>query len=124
MGDPCCCFATSSGTVKIIERFGAFQAIARPGCNVKMPCIDCVSGVISMRLQQMEISCDTKTKDNVRLLHRRPLLLAGKPPQLTAAAGSLAGLLHHPRGDPVPSDWRGQGHQRCALPPHQPAHAD
>lgn len=65
MGDPCCCFATSSGTVKIIERFGAFQAIARPGCNVKMPCIDCVSGVISMRLQQMEISCDTKTKDNV-----------------------------------------------------------
>jgi len=35
-----------------------------------MPCIDCISGVISMRLQQMEVSCDTKSKDNVFLTIR------------------------------------------------------
>jgi len=70
MGDPCCYTMTSSGTVKIIERFGAFKSIARPGCAVKMPCIDCISGTISMRLQQMEVDCETKTKDNVFLTIR------------------------------------------------------
>jgi len=70
MGDPLCCFSVSSGTVKMVERFGAFKNIARPGCNTKVPCIDCISGTISMRLQQMEVSCDTKSKDNVFLTIR------------------------------------------------------
>jgi len=65
MGDPCCCFSTSSGTVKIVERFGAFQSVARPGLNFKMPCCDCITGTVSMRLQQLDIQCDTKSKDNV-----------------------------------------------------------
>ncbi|KAL3903954.1 MAG: hypothetical protein SGPRY_011472, partial [Prymnesium sp.] len=51
--------------VKIIERCGAFHGIARPGLSFIVPCCDCVSGSVSMRLQQMEVSCETKTKDNV-----------------------------------------------------------
>jgi len=51
--------------VKIIETFGAFKVIARPGLTCITPCVDCVSGTVSMRLQQMEVSCETKTKDNV-----------------------------------------------------------
>jgi len=62
----CCpCVITQQGTVKIIESFGAFKSIARPGMTCVTPCIDCVAGTISMRLQQMEVSCETKTKDNV-----------------------------------------------------------
>jgi len=59
------CIVTQQGTVKIIESFGAFKAIARPGMTCITPCVDCVAGTISMRLQQMEVSCETKTKDNV-----------------------------------------------------------
>lgn len=56
---------TSQASVKIIERCGAFHGIARPGLSFVVPCCDCVSGSVSMRLQQMEVSCETKTKDNV-----------------------------------------------------------
>ena len=59
------CITTSQGTVKIIERCGAFSQIARPGLSILVPCVDCVSGTVSMRLQQMEVMCETKTKDNV-----------------------------------------------------------
>ena len=63
----CCpCVVTSSGTIKIVERFGKFVRIARPGLSCNLPFIDCISGTISMRLQQMEVSCETKSKDNVR----------------------------------------------------------
>ena len=58
------CVTTNQGTVKIMERFGAFTRIARPGLSCVVPCIDCVSGTVSMRLQQMEVRCETKTKDN------------------------------------------------------------
>jgi len=60
-----CCVTTNQGTVKIIESCGAFKSIARPGLVCIVPCIDCVSGTVSMRLQQMEVACETKTKDNV-----------------------------------------------------------
>ena len=60
-----CCLTTSSGSVKIVERFGKFNTIARPGLSCVLPCVDCVSGTVSMRLQQMEVSCETKSKDNV-----------------------------------------------------------
>lgn len=61
----CCCVTVSSGTVQMIERFGAFQRIANPGLSCLVPCVNSVAGTISMRLQQMEVSCETKTKDNV-----------------------------------------------------------
>jgi len=56
---------TSQGTVKIVERCGAFQKIARPGLTCMLPLLDCMSGIVSLRLQQMEVKCETKTKDNV-----------------------------------------------------------
>jgi len=59
------CITTSQGTVKIIESCGAFSKIARPGLTILTPCTDCVSGTVSMRLQQMEVACETKTRDNV-----------------------------------------------------------
>lgn len=66
----CCLVATSTGSVKIIERFSAFASISRPGMSCIIPCIDCVSGTVSMRLQQIEVACETKTKDNVFVVIR------------------------------------------------------
>ena len=63
----CCCVVTSTGTVKMVESCGKFSHIARPGLEMITPCVQSVSGTISMRLQQMEVSCETKSKDNVFL---------------------------------------------------------
>ena len=63
----CCCVVTNTGTVKMVESCGKFSHIARPGLQTIIPCVQSVSGTISMRLQQMEVSCETKSKDNVFL---------------------------------------------------------
>ena len=49
---PCCgCITVSTGTVKIVEKCGAFQKIAKPGLNCIVPCIgECPAGTVSMRL--------------------------------------------------------------------------
>jgi regulator of protease activity HflC (stomatin/prohibitin superfamily) len=53
-------------TVAVVERFGKFEKIAESGCNVLNPfCCDSVSGILSLRVQQLDVQCDTKTRDNV-----------------------------------------------------------
>jgi len=61
----CCCTTVETGTVKIVERCGKFSTILNPGLSIIVPCIDVPTNPISMRLQQIEVSCETKTKDNV-----------------------------------------------------------
>ncbi|CAL8466533.1 g6069 [Coccomyxa elongata] len=61
------CFACpAQSTVQIIERFGKFNRIARSGCNF-VNCFlgECVAGSLSLRVRQLDVRCDTKTKDNV-----------------------------------------------------------
>ena len=65
-----CCVVTSTGTVKMVESCGKFSHIARPGFECINPITDAVSGTISMRLQQMEVQCEAKTKDNVFITMR------------------------------------------------------
>merc|ERR1712110_391106 len=61
----CCCTTVETGSDKVLERCGAFTGVLQPGLNFLVPCIDVPSTPLSMRLQQIEISCETKTKDNV-----------------------------------------------------------
>merc|ERR1719230_2536490 len=61
----CCCTTVETGSVKIVERCGKFNGILMPGLNWIMPCLDVPSNPISTRLRQIEVSCETKTKDNV-----------------------------------------------------------
>ena len=58
-------FKVEQQTTKVIERFGRFHKLARPGLNFKMPWIDTVAGQLSLRIQQLEVKVDTKTHDNV-----------------------------------------------------------
>ncbi|MYM20661.1 SPFH domain-containing protein [Brevibacterium sp. 5221] len=49
----------------IVERFGKFKKVARPGLNTKVPFIETTTRPISLRVQQLEVNIETKTKDNV-----------------------------------------------------------
>ena len=49
----------------LVERFGKFQKIARPGLNSKIPFIETTTAPVSLRVQQLEVHIETKTQDNV-----------------------------------------------------------
>lgn len=62
----CCFTCTESGTAQVIERFGKFEYMADPGCHPVVCCIgQRVAGTLSLRIQQLDVAVETKTKDNV-----------------------------------------------------------
>jgi regulator of protease activity HflC (stomatin/prohibitin superfamily) len=58
-------FTVNTAQVAIITRFGKFRRIAEPGLNWKWPIVDSVAGRISLRVNQITLTMETKTKDNV-----------------------------------------------------------
>jgi regulator of protease activity HflC (stomatin/prohibitin superfamily) len=58
-------FTVEQSTAVIIERFGKFRKVSGAGLNVKVPLIDRVATRIPLRIQQMDVEVETKTKDNV-----------------------------------------------------------
>jgi len=52
--------------VAIKERFGRFEEVLQPGCHC-LPWVfgSQLAGHVSVRVQQLDIRCETKTKDNV-----------------------------------------------------------
>eukprot|EP00899_Mesostigma_viride_P021450 jgi/Mesvir1/29306/Mv01566-RA.2 len=61
-----CCTTVSTGTLVMVERCGNFNRVAKPGLNCTCWAIgDCVAGTVSVRVQQLDVNVETKTKDNV-----------------------------------------------------------
>jgi len=58
-------FTVSTAQVAVITRFGKFRRVAEPGLNWKWPIIDKVAGKVSLRVNQNDLTMETKTKDNV-----------------------------------------------------------
>jgi regulator of protease activity HflC (stomatin/prohibitin superfamily) len=58
-------FFVRQQTMAVIERFGKFVRVVGPGINFKLPFIEQVSGRTDLRLQQLDVDVETKTKDNV-----------------------------------------------------------
>jgi len=58
-------FTVKQQTSAIVERFGKFQRIAGAGLNFKIPFIDRIAGRLSLRVRQLDVRVETKTKDNV-----------------------------------------------------------
>ena len=58
-------FTVSTAQVAVVTRFGRFLRVAEPGLNWKMPYIDKVAGIVSLRVNQINLTMETKTKDNV-----------------------------------------------------------
>ncbi|SDR92159.1 SPFH domain-containing protein [Christiangramia echinicola] len=49
----------------VVERFGKFTSIRNSGLQLKIPIIDQVAGRINLKVQQLDVLVETKTKDNV-----------------------------------------------------------
>jgi regulator of protease activity HflC (stomatin/prohibitin superfamily) len=58
-------FTVNTAEVAVITRFGKFLRVADPGLNWKRPFVDVVAGVVSLRVNQITLTMETKTKDNV-----------------------------------------------------------
>ena len=58
-------FTVSTSQVAVLTRFGKFLRVAEAGLNWKTPYIDKVAGVVSLRVNQISLTMETKTKDNV-----------------------------------------------------------
>src|ERR1035438_620426 len=57
-------FTVNTAEVAVITRFGRFLRVADPGLNWKRPFFDSVAGVVSLRVNQISLTMETKTKDN------------------------------------------------------------
>ena len=58
-------FVVKQQTSAVIERFGKFIAIRKPGLHFKIPIIDRIVGRVSLRILQLDVIVETKTKDDV-----------------------------------------------------------
>lgn len=66
MGQALGCVQVDQSTVAISERFGKFQDVLDPGCHCVPWCLGSqLAGQLTLRLQQLDVRCETKTKDNV-----------------------------------------------------------
>ena len=58
-------FTIETAEVGVVQRLGKFRRIAGPGLNSKVPFIDVVTARLSLKIQQLTVQVETKTKDNV-----------------------------------------------------------
>jgi regulator of protease activity HflC (stomatin/prohibitin superfamily) len=58
-------FVVRQQTTAIVERFGKFLSIRQSGLQFKIPLIDKIAGRVSLKIQQLDVIVETKTKDDV-----------------------------------------------------------
>lgn len=58
-------FTVKQQSAAIIERFGKFLSIRQSGLQMKIPLIDRVAGRLSLKITQLDVIVETKTKDDV-----------------------------------------------------------
>ena len=58
-------FIVKQQSAAIVERFGRFVGVRQSGLQLKIPIIDRVAGRVSLRIQQLDVVGETKTKDDV-----------------------------------------------------------
>ncbi|WP_298364911.1 SPFH domain-containing protein [uncultured Lutibacter sp.] len=58
-------FTVKQQTMAVVERFGKFNSIRGAGLKLKIPLVDKIAGRVSLRVQQLDVIVETKTKDDV-----------------------------------------------------------
>lgn len=58
-------FTVKQQTAVIVQRFGKFQSIRHAGLQLKIPLIDRIAGRVNLKIQQLDVIIETKTKENV-----------------------------------------------------------
>src|SRR6202046_3514998 len=58
-------FQVRTAEAVVVQRLGKFKQVAVAGINFKLPWLDQIAGRIDLRVQQLALDVETKTKDNV-----------------------------------------------------------
>ncbi len=58
-------FTVKQQTAVVLERLGKFHSIRYPGLHFKIPFVDRVAGRTNLKIQQLDVLVETKTKDDV-----------------------------------------------------------
>ena len=58
-------FIVQQQTVSVVQRLGKFDRLAEAGLHVRVPFIEKVAGTVNLRVQQLDVEVETKTRDNV-----------------------------------------------------------
>ena len=58
-------FIVKQQSAAVVERFGKFLSVRHSGLQIKIPIVDRVAGRLSLRIQQLDVVVETKTKDDV-----------------------------------------------------------
>lgn len=58
-------FTVKQQTAAVVERFGKFHSIRHSGFQVRIPFVDRIAGRINLRIQQLDVMVESKTKDDV-----------------------------------------------------------
>ena len=58
-------FVVKQQTAVLIERFGKYTSARQSGLQLKIPIVDRIAGRISLKIQQLDVVIETKTKDDV-----------------------------------------------------------
>lgn len=65
-GNGCCCLqCIRTQEVGVVEDLGQFKRLLEPGLHYICCPLQQIVGRLSLRVQQLEVGCETKTKDNV-----------------------------------------------------------
>src|SRR5215472_6112442 len=58
-------FQVRTAEAAVIQRMGKFLRVGTAGINFKLPWLDQIAGRMDLRVQQLALDVETKTKDNV-----------------------------------------------------------
>ena len=58
-------FIVKQQSAAIVERFGRFHSIRQSGLQLRIPIVDRIAGRLSLKIQQLDVIVETKTKDDV-----------------------------------------------------------
>lgn len=61
----CCCKCVNTGEIGLIEKFGRFNRVARAGFTFILWPIEDIAGLQTLRVQQLDVLTESKTKDDV-----------------------------------------------------------
>ena len=65
-GEGCCCAqCVRTQEVAVVEDLGQFKRLLAPGFHCIFWPLQCIVGRLSLRIQQLDVLCETKSKDNV-----------------------------------------------------------
>ncbi len=58
-------FTVKQQTAAIVQRFGKFHSVRSSGLHFKIPLVDNIAGRINLKILQLDVPVETKTKDDV-----------------------------------------------------------